>query len=54
MGGEPLCDENAFPYLFGIKEVKRKFQEAKVYIWSGYTYEEFTAASSSRVLACGF
>ncbi len=40
MGGEPLCDENAFLTYLVIKEVKEKVPEAKVYIWTGYIYEE--------------
>ena len=40
MGGEPLCDENAFLTYLVIQEVKNKVPEAKVYIWTGYTYEE--------------
>lgn len=40
MGGEPLCDENAFLTCLVIQEVKKKVPEAKVYIWTGYTYEE--------------
>lgn len=40
MGGEPLCDENAFLTYLVIKEVKDKVPGVKVYIWSGYTYEE--------------
>lgn len=40
MGGEPLCDENAFLTYLVVKEVKEKVPEAKIYIWSGYTYEE--------------
>lgn len=40
MGGEPLCDENAFLTYLVIKEVKNKLSDIKVYVWSGYTYEE--------------
>ena len=40
MGGEPLCDENAFLTYLVIQEVKNKVPGAKVYIWTGYTYEE--------------
>ena len=40
MGGEPLCDENAFLTYLVIREVKSKVPEAKIYIWTGYTYEE--------------
>ena len=40
MGGEPLCDENAFLTYLVIQEVKNKVPEAKIYIWTGYTYED--------------
>lgn len=40
MGGEPLCNENAFLTYLVIKEVKEKLPDIKIYIWSGYTYEE--------------
>lgn len=40
MGGEPLCDENAFLTYLVAREVKEKVPGTKIYIWSGYTYEE--------------
>lgn len=40
MGGEPLCDENAFLTCLVVREVKKKVPEAKIYIWTGYTYEQ--------------
>lgn len=49
MGGEPLCDENAFLTLLVIKEVKEKVPGAKIYIWSGYTYEELKRHSHPSV-----
>lgn len=49
MGGEPLCDENAFLTLLVIKEVKEKVPGAKIYIWSGYTYEELKRRSHPSV-----
>lgn len=49
MGGEPLCDENAFLTYLVIKEVKSKVPEAKVYIWTGYTYEELIHKSHPQV-----
>ncbi len=49
MGGEPLCDENAFLTYLVTKEVKEKVPEAKVYIWSGYTYEELQHHSHPQV-----
>ena len=49
MGGEPLCNENAFLTYLVIKEVKEKVPGAKIYIWSGYTYEELQHASHPQV-----
>lgn len=39
MGGEPLCEHNAFLTLLVCKTVKEKIPKAPIYIWSGYTYE---------------
>ena len=49
MGGEPLCDENAFLTYLVIKEVKEKVPGTKVYIWSGYTYEELQHSTHPQV-----
>lgn len=40
MGGEPLCQENLFLTTLLIKEIKEKLPSIKIYLWSGYTYEE--------------
>ena len=39
MGGEPLCNENAFLTYMIIQEVRKKLPDTKIFIWSGYTYE---------------
>ena len=49
MGGEPLCDENAFLTYLVIKEVREKVPEAKIYIWSGYTYEQLQYSGHPQV-----
>ena len=49
MGGEPLCDENVFLTYLIIKEVKEKVPGAKIYIWSGYTYEELLKSSHPHI-----
>ena len=49
MGGEPLCDENAFLTYLVTKEVKDKVPGVKVYIWSGYTYEELQHRNHPQV-----
>lgn len=40
MGGEPLCPENACLTDSIIQYVKQELPDTKIYIWSGYTYEE--------------
>lgn len=40
MGGEPLCSDNLFLTNLIIKEVKEIYPDIKIYIWTGYTYEE--------------
>ena len=49
MGGEPLCDENAFLTYLVISEVKKRIPDIKIYIWSGYTYEELEKRSHPQV-----
>ena len=49
MGGEPLCEENAFLTDLVIREVKRKVPEAKVYVWTGYVYEDLIHHSQPHV-----
>lgn len=38
-GGEPLCEENQFLTLLLIDAVLEKHPETKIYIWTGYIYE---------------
>ena len=40
MGGEPLCEENLFLTYLIISEVRKKYPDIKIYIWTGYTYED--------------
>lgn len=49
MGGEPLCEENAFLTYLVVKEVKEKVPEAKIYIWSGYVYEDLLEKSHPKI-----
>lgn len=43
LGGEPLCAENTFLTYMVIKEVKEKSPNTKIYVWTGYTFEELLA-----------
>ena len=47
-----MCNENVFLTYLIIKEVKEKVPEAKIYIWSGYTYEELLNSSYPKVKEC--
>ena len=40
MGGEPLCRENLFVVENLIREIKKVYPTIKIYVWTGYTYEE--------------
>lgn len=40
LGGEPLCDENADEVYALCKVIKELRPNTKIYLWSGYTYEE--------------
>ena len=40
MGGEPLCQENEFLSFLILSTIKEKSPNTKIYIWTGYTYEE--------------
>ena len=41
LGGEPLCDENVEGVLQVCKIFKEKYPEKIIYIWTGYTWENF-------------
>lgn len=40
MGGEPLCQENLFLTSLIINHVKERLPDTKIYVWTGYTYEQ--------------
>lgn len=40
LGGEPLCDENLFLTDLVIKTVKEHYPDIRVYLWTGYIYEQ--------------
>lgn len=49
MGGEPLCQENLFLVHLIIDTVKKELSNTKVYIWTGYTYEELLKSSDAHL-----
>lgn len=49
MGGEPLCDDNLFLTYMVLKEVKARFPKVKVYIWTGYYYEDLLKRENPKI-----
>lgn len=49
MGGEPLCEENLFLTYLVIKEVKTHFPNVKIYVWTGYYYDELKHISDPKI-----
>ena len=41
LGGEPLCEQNVEGVIQLCKEFKNKYPHKKIYIWTGYTIENF-------------
>lgn len=49
MGGEPLCPENEFLTLLIIKTIKEQLPNVKVYIWTGYLYEDLLKTNNNHL-----
>lgn len=49
MGGEPLCQENLFLTTLIVKTVKENKPDTKIYLWTGYLYEDLIAQNNNKV-----
>ena len=49
LGGEPLCEQNLFLTYLVLREVKNKYPDIKVYIWTGYYYNELLKMTNPKV-----
>ena len=49
MGGEPLCEENLFLTLLVLKEVRQRFPQVKIYLWTGYYYDDLIHNASPHM-----
>ena len=49
MGGEPLCEENMFLSYLLVKTIKEKSPNTKIYIWTGYLYEELQKKDDAKI-----
>ncbi len=48
MGGEPLCQENLFLTTLLIDTIKNKYPDIKIYVWTGYLYEDLLKRNESK------
>ena len=49
MGGEPLCDENLFLTNLIITTIKSKRPNTKIYLWTGYLYENLLKSTNPQM-----
>lgn len=49
MGGEPLCEQNTLLTLMTIQYVKQHLPEIKIYLWTGYYYEQLLKSSDPKI-----
>ena len=49
MGGEPLCPENEFLTNLVITEIKKIYPNIKIYIWTGYVYDDLKNSNNIRI-----
>ena len=49
MGGEPLCPENEFLTNLVITEIKKIYPNIKVYVWTGYVYDDLKNSNNIRI-----
>ena len=50
MGGEPLCQENQFLTLLICNTIKERLPDTKIYIWTGYNFDELEGQKISQIL----
>lgn len=49
MGGEPLCEENLFLTNLVISHIQEKVPGVKVYVWTGFLYEDLLKKSNPHL-----
>ena len=43
LGGEPLCSQNIYDIAEIIKEVRKAYPDIKIFVWTGFTFEDLLA-----------
>ena len=49
LGGEPLCEENIFLTYLVIDTIKKRLPNTKIYLWTGYYYEQLLKRDNSKI-----
>lgn len=49
LGGEPLCEENLFLTNLVITTVKSRRPNTKIYLWTGYLYENLLKSTNPQM-----
>lgn len=49
MGGEPMCEENLLLTYMVISEVKAHFPDVKIYVWTGYYYDDLIRMKDTKI-----
>lgn len=50
MGGEPLCEQNQLLTLLLINTIKEKLPHTKIYVWTGYYYDDLIKQTTNGKL----
>ena len=50
LGGEPLCEQNLDFVLNIITSVRIAYPHIKIYVWTGYTFDELIEKNDDRIL----
>ncbi len=49
LGGEPLCEENIEDVKYLVHKVRENNPDIKIFLWTGYTYEELMARNNPAI-----
>ena len=49
LGGEPLHDKNVFTTLLIVDDIRRRYPDIKIYLWTGYLYEDLLKSKNPKI-----
>ena len=49
LGGEPLCEQNKEDVLNILTSVRMAYPKIKIFLWTGYTYEDLIAQNDTTI-----